>query len=148
MIFFFHSVITETMWWSEMQVDSLSSCRARAATFVGRMMAIIGGSEGAPYYNGVYVFEILTRRWSRPMFTTTDVLTPCRAHTTMLYQNEIWVFGGGNGLQALNDVWTLDVSGSLNRMRGKQVTISRRKRPASRISYFHFGAECPDRCWR
>jgi hypothetical protein len=34
--------------------------------------------------------------------------SPRRTHTTVLYQNNI-VFGGGNGLQALNDVWTLDV---------------------------------------
>jgi len=57
---------------------------------------------------------------------------PRRAHTTVLYQNKIWVFGGGNGLQALNDVWTLDVSGSLDRMRWDQVAIVGRKRPSPR----------------
>jgi Rab9 effector protein with kelch motifs len=42
------------------------------------------------------------------------------------------VFGGGNGLQALNDVWTLDVSGSLDRTKWERVTISGRKRPSPR----------------
>jgi hypothetical protein len=51
------------------------------------------------------------------MFATTDVPPPRSAHTTMLYQNKVWVFSSGNGLQALNDVWTLDVGNSLNRMR-------------------------------
>ena len=35
-------------------------------------------------------------------------------------------------MQALNDVWTLDVSGSLDRMKWEQVAISGRKRPSPR----------------
>ncbi|KAJ3790652.1 galactose oxidase [Lentinula aff. detonsa] len=35
---------------------------------------------------------------------------PRRAHTAVHYNGRIWVFGGGNGMMALNDVWTLDVS--------------------------------------
>jgi hypothetical protein len=50
----------------------------------------------------------------------------------VLYQNKIWVFGGGNGLQALNDVWTLDASGSLDKMKWEQVVINGRKRPSPR----------------
>jgi UDP-N-acetylglucosamine:LPS N-acetylglucosamine transferase len=116
----------------EMQGDLPPPCRAHSATLVGRKIVIIGGGENASYYNSVHVFDIPTRRWSRPTFTTTDVPPPRRAHTTVLYQNKIWVFGGGNGLQALNDVWTLDVSGSLDRMRWEQVAISGRKRPSPR----------------
>lgn len=37
---------------------------------------------------------------------------PRRAHTTVLYQNYLVVFGGGNGQAALNDVWALDISDS------------------------------------
>jgi UDP-N-acetylglucosamine:LPS N-acetylglucosamine transferase len=126
--------LSETMQWShpEMQGDLPPPCRAHSATLVGRKIVIIGGGEGASYYNSVHVFDIPTRRWSRPTFTSTDVPPPRRAHTTVLYQNKIWVFGGGNGLQALNDVWTLDVSGSLDRMKWEQVIISGRKRPSPR----------------
>ena len=116
----------------EMQGDLPPPCRAHSATLVGRKIVIIGGGENASYYNSVHVFDIPTRRWSRPTFTTADVPPPRRAHTTVLYQNKIWVFGGGNGLQALNDVWTLDVSGSLDRMKWEQVAISGRKRPSPR----------------
>ncbi|KAH9958732.1 galactose oxidase [Russula dissimulans] len=124
----------ETMQWShpEMQGDLPPPCRAHSATLVGRKIVIFGGGEGATYYHTVHVFDIPSRRWSRPTFTTTDVPPPRRAHTTVLYQNKIWVFGGGNGLQALNDVWALDVGGSLDRMKWEQVTITGRKRPSPR----------------
>ncbi len=115
-----------------MQGDLPPPCRAHSATLVGRKVVLIGGGENASYYNSVHVFDIPTRRWSRPTLTTSDVPPPRRAHTTVLYQNKIWVFGGGNGLQALNDVWTLDVSGSLDRMRWEQVAINGRKRPSQR----------------
>ncbi|KAH9177240.1 galactose oxidase [Lactarius sanguifluus] len=124
----------ETMQWShpEMQGDLPPPCRAHSATLIGRKIVIIGGGEGASYYNSVHVFDIPTRRWSRPTFTTTDVPPPRRAHTTVMYQGKIWVFGGGNGLQALNDVWTLDVGTSLDRMKWEQVAITGRKRPSPR----------------
>ena len=32
-----------------------------------------------------------------------------RAHTACLYKSGIYVFGGGDGVKALNDVWRLDV---------------------------------------
>ena len=48
----------------------------------------------------------------------------------VLYWNKIWVFGDGNGLQVLNDMWTLDVGSSLDRMRREQVTKWTHKRPS------------------
>ena len=51
-----------------------------------------------------------------------------RAHTTVLYQNKICVFSGGNGLQALNEVWTLDVGSSLDRTRWDRSPYRGRKR--------------------
>jgi hypothetical protein len=116
----------------EMQGDVPPPVRAHSATLIGRKIVVIAGGEGATYYNSVHVFDIPTRRWSRPTLTTADVPPPRRAHTTVLYQSKIWVFGGGNGLQALNDVWTLDVGTSLDRMKWEQITITGRKRPSPR----------------
>ncbi len=33
-----------------------------------------------------------------------------RAHTACLYKHGIYIFGGGNGVNALNDIWRLDVA--------------------------------------
>jgi hypothetical protein len=64
----------------------------------------------------------------------------------VLYQNKIWVSSSANGLQALYDVWTLDVGNSLDRTRWGQVTISGAQAMlAARISYGQFGAEFHDR---
>lgn len=47
--------------------------------------------------------------WSRPK-TTGDKPTERRAHATVLWQNSLYVFGGGDGTKALNDVYRLNVS--------------------------------------
>ncbi|KAI0063348.1 galactose oxidase [Artomyces pyxidatus] len=126
----------ETMQWSrpEMQGDLPPPCRAHSATLVDRKIVIFGGGEGPVYYNSVYVLDIAMRRWSKPQILNhkDDIPPPRRAHTTVLYQGKIWVFGGGNGMQALNDVWTLDVSGSLDKVRWEQVTVTGRKKPSPR----------------
>lgn len=50
-----------------------------------------------------------TLTWSNPQ-TFGD--KPCRrrAHTTCVYNNCIYVFGGGDGVQALNDTYKLDLT--------------------------------------
>jgi len=54
-------------------------------------------------------YDIDTLTWTNPQ-TTGD--RPCRrrAHTTCVYNNCIYVFGGGDGVQALNDTYMLDLS--------------------------------------
>ncbi|KAI0258345.1 hypothetical protein BC834DRAFT_926538 [Gloeopeniophorella convolvens] len=124
----------ETMRWShpEMLGGLPPPCRAHSATLVGRKVVIFGGREGASYYSSVHVFDVLTRRWTRPVIGGVDIPPPRRAHTTVLYQGKIWVFGGGNGMQALNDVWTLDVGGALDRVCWEHMPVNGRKRPAPR----------------
>jgi len=120
---------TETMQWSNPNTlgDIPRPCRAHTATLVDRRIVMFGGGEGPVYYDDVYVLDTTTRTWSRPQFPspsstpTRDVDAngesevpptmppPRRAHTAVLYRGRIWVFGGGNGTQALDDLWTLEV---------------------------------------
>ncbi|GBE87088.1 hypothetical protein BKA93DRAFT_762123 [Sparassis latifolia] len=126
-VFCFH---TESMEWSHPETigDVPPPCRAHTATLVDRRIVIIGGGEGPAYYNDVYILDTFTRRWAHPTFPAdAPVPPPRRAHTAVLYKNKIWVFGGGNGMEALNDVWTLDVGVHVDKMKWEQVETRGRK---------------------
>ncbi|KAF8438545.1 hypothetical protein L210DRAFT_3404108 [Boletus edulis BED1] len=112
---------TDTMQWShpETSGEVPPPCRAHTATLVDRKIVIFGGGQGPDYYDSTYIIDTTTRRWFSPTFPAQgqpqpekDPLHPAprRAHTAVLYNGKIYVFGGGNGLTALNDLWTLDVS--------------------------------------
>lgn len=46
---------------------------------------------------------------------------PRRAHTAVLFKDTIYIFGGGNGHRALNDVWALDVSVGIDKLQWKLI---------------------------
>ncbi|KAI0334134.1 galactose oxidase [Cubamyces sp. BRFM 1775] len=131
---------TETMQWTHPQVQGEipKPCRAHTATLVDRKIYVFGGGEGGEYYNDVYVLDTTTRRWHHPLpgdvpesERTTPYPPPRRAHTSVLYKNKLWIFGGGNGNNALNDVWTLDLSGGLDRLRWEEV-VTHGEKPSPR----------------
>jgi N-acetylneuraminic acid mutarotase len=86
-------------------------CRAHTATLYDRKLLIYGGGLGSIYYDAVYVLDTNTRRWTRPNIIPGHRPASRRAHSAVYYKGKVWIFGGGNGLSALNDVWTLEVSG-------------------------------------
>ncbi|KAG8805934.1 hypothetical protein FRC18_006412 [Serendipita sp. 400] len=49
---------------------------------------------------------------------------PRRAHTAVYYRQKLYVFGGGNGVKALNDVWSLDTTVTIEKMRWELVRTS------------------------
>lgn len=126
---------TETMQWShpEVQGDIPPPCRAHTATLVDRKIVIFGGGEGPVYYDTVYVLDTIHRRWQKVEFPEdTPRPTTRRAHTAVYYEGKIWVFGGGNGSQALNDVWTLSANCPVEKMRWSKVEIRGNKQPSAR----------------
>lgn len=84
--------------------------RAMTCTAVGKKLVVFGGGDGPTYYNDVYVLDTVNFRWTRPKIIGDRVPSKRRAHTACLYKNGIYVFGGGDGVRALNDIWRLDVS--------------------------------------
>ena len=107
-------------------------CRAHTATLVDRRLVFFGGGEGPVYRNDVYILDTITRRWQQPKFPKTMRLPPPRrAHTSVFYRNRVYIFGGGNGTQALNDLWTLDVSVSVEKMRWEEIE-TKGKKPTAR----------------
>jgi len=95
--------------------------RAMTCTAVGKKLVIFGGGDGPAYYNDVYVLDTVNYRWSRPRILGDRAPSKRRAHTACLYKNGIYVFGGGDGIRALNDIWRLDVS-DVNKMSWKLIS--------------------------
>ncbi|CAG8541413.1 7652_t:CDS:2, partial [Racocetra fulgida] len=62
--------------------------------------------------------------WSK-MRTHGNIPSRRRAHTTAYYNNCIYVFGGGDGVRALNDVYKLDISDMNNLVWQKLETTGR-----------------------
>ncbi|GKT91642.1 LOW QUALITY PROTEIN: kelch domain-containing protein [Colletotrichum tofieldiae] len=102
--------------------------RAMTCTAVGKKLVIFGGGDGPAYYNDIYVLDTTNFRWHRPKITSERVPSKRRAHTACLYKNGIYIFGGGDGVRALNDVWRLDVS-DMNKMSWKLVSGPERAPP-------------------
>lgn len=84
--------------------------RGMTCTTVGKI--VLGGGESLEYYNHVYVLDTLTFRWTKPRIVGDKMPCERRAHSACLYKNGIYVFCGGDGVRALNDLWRLDVSGA------------------------------------
>jgi len=95
--------------------------RAMTCTAVGKKLVIFGGGDGPAYYDDVYVLDTVNFRWSKPRILGDKAPSRRRAHTACLYKNGIYVFGGGDGVRALNDIWRLDVS-DINKMSWKLIS--------------------------
>lgn len=104
----------DAFYWSVPHVvgDIPMPLRAMTCTAVGKKLVVFGGGDGPAYYNDVYVLDTNNFRWTQPRIVGEKIPSKRRAHTACLYKNGIYVFGGGDGVRALNDVWRLDVSDS------------------------------------
>ncbi|KAI5777155.1 hypothetical protein EDC01DRAFT_428365 [Geopyxis carbonaria] len=131
-----HVFDADSMSWSNPHVSGEipPPLRAMTITAVRNKLVIFGGGDGPTYYNDIYVFDTATSRFSKPALASGQ--QPCRrrAHTACLYKNGIYIFGGGDGIKALNDVWRLDVS-DLNKPFWKQVSAPSSDDPPSRSDH-------------
>lgn len=102
---------TETMQWSHPDTvgEAPPAYRAHTATLIDKKIVVYGGGLGSQYFESVYVLDVATRRWTQPHILDGPRPAPRRAHTAGLHNGKIWVFGGGNGMSALDDVWTLNL---------------------------------------
>lgn len=95
--------------------------RAMTCTAVGKKLVVFGGGDGPAYFNDIHVLDTANFRWSRPRVLGDHVPSKRRAHTACLYKNGLYIFGGGDGVRALNDIWRLDVS-DVNKMSWRLVS--------------------------
>lgn len=116
--------------WSKPHVvgDIPVPLRAMTCTAVGKKLVVFGGGDGPAYYNDVYVLDTVNFKWTKPRIVGDQIPSKRRAHTACLHKNGIYVFGGGDGVRALNDIWRLDVS-DMTKMSWKLVSDPERGGP-------------------
>ncbi|KAI9305180.1 hypothetical protein BJ944DRAFT_162201 [Cunninghamella echinulata] len=109
----------DTLTWSRPRTfgDCPPPCRAHSCNVVevleGKQKAsylyVFGGGDGPKYYNELYILNVDTLTWTKPQIKG-DIVSPRRAHVTCLWNSKIVIVGGGNGTEALSDVFMLDIS--------------------------------------
>ncbi|KAH7196758.1 uncharacterized protein B0J16DRAFT_326587 [Fusarium flagelliforme] len=105
--------------------------RAMTCTAVGKKLVVFGGGDGPEYYNDVYVLDTTNFRWTKPRIIGEKMPSKRRAHTACLYKNGLYIFGGGDGVRALNDIWRLDVA-DVNKMSWRLVSSSDKASPGTK----------------
>lgn len=112
------------MTWSKPRLSghfSPPSCRAHSCTVVERetsqgkkshQLFVFGGGNGPEYFHDVFVFDIDTLSWTQLAIDPQSKPPKRRAHTSCLWDNKLFVIGGGDGVRALDDVYMLDLSAS------------------------------------
>jgi len=76
-------------------------------------IVIIGGvNEDLERLNDVWLYSIKENEWKEVKFTSEDILlTPRSEHSSVIYNNEIIIFGGRDqSMKELNDVMVLNLS--------------------------------------
>ncbi|KAH6609353.1 hypothetical protein Trco_002699 [Trichoderma cornu-damae] len=123
----------DSFYWSVPHVvgDIPMPLRAMTCTAVGKKLVVFGGGDGPSYYNNVYVLDTVNFRWSKPRIVGDKLPSERRSHTACLYKNGIFVFGGGDGVRALNDIWRLDVS-DMSKMSWRLISSAEKPLPGSR----------------
>lgn len=134
-----YTLDTETFVWGKPkhQGDVPPPSRAHTATLVqNRYIFVVGGGQDFVYYDTLYIFDTVTYRWIKPDVQGEKPI-PRRAHTACLHNGRLFIFGGGNGTVALNDVWAMDVTVPFNKLRWEEIKPREGMGPIPRPRGYH-----------
>mmetsp|Transcript_29585 Transcript_29585/g.62882 ORF Transcript_29585/g.62882 Transcript_29585/m.62882 type:complete len:512 (+) Transcript_29585:125-1660(+) len=118
----FYQFNFESLEWSLVdtngQVPPPSPRDSHSAVICGESMYLFGGSTGSAR-NDLYAFSFETDQWSevRPISSGSgkaSVPCPRFCHTCDVYNNSLFVFGGYDGQQRLNDFWQFKLATEVN----------------------------------
>lgn len=81
-----------------------------SAVLGGRLLYVFGGfGDDNRHTNKVHVFDTVNRIWSEPV-TKGALPSPRDSHSCTAVGDNLFVFGGTNGTNSLNDLYILDTS--------------------------------------
>mmetsp|Transcript_35701 Transcript_35701/g.83574 ORF Transcript_35701/g.83574 Transcript_35701/m.83574 type:complete len:506 (+) Transcript_35701:364-1881(+) len=118
----FHQLNFDTFEWSLVettgQVAPPSPRDSHSAVVCGDTMYLFGGSTGSAR-NDLYSFSFETYQWHevRPVSAAgqkASVPCPRFCHTCEVYNNSLYIFGGYDGQQRLNDFWQFRLATEIN----------------------------------
>jgi hypothetical protein len=71
-------------------------------------VVLFGGFDGKNYFNDVWILD--TKKWSWRQITSDQkqIPSPRCWHTSVIYNEQMWVLGGYNGKTTLDDFWVFD----------------------------------------
>lgn len=118
----FYQFNFDTLEWSLVettgQVPPPSPRDSHSAVICGESMYLFGGSTGSAR-NDLYTFSFETKQWQevRPPWTVGQKANaPCPrfCHTCEVYNSSLYIFGGYDGQQRLNDFWQIKLASEVN----------------------------------
>ncbi|KAJ5074183.1 hypothetical protein M0811_00812 [Anaeramoeba ignava] len=97
-------------WTGPIQSENAPSPRySHTAVVYNNKMWVFGGFDGSVQSNSVYTFDFATFNWEGPIKTVGQPPKPRAGHTTVIYKQKAYIFGGYNKLVSyLNDVYSFD----------------------------------------
>ncbi|KAJ3129638.1 hypothetical protein HK098_000789 [Nowakowskiella sp. JEL0407] len=103
----------ETLCWSQPEVfgDIPNPCRAHSAVHLNGKIYVFGGGDGPSYFSSLHSLDTETMKWTELTASTPINPGPRRAHTSFAYEGSVYVYAGGDGVCALNDLFQLRVEG-------------------------------------
>jgi len=115
----FYQLNFDTLDWCLVETNSQASPSSRdshSAVICGDSMYLFGGSTGSAR-NDLYAFNLTTSQWHevRPASSNKgNVPCPRFCHSCEVYDNSLYVFGGYDGQQRLNDFWQFKLAAEVN----------------------------------
>jgi N-acetylneuraminic acid mutarotase len=104
--------------WLEVEVDTTSSSpppSARSlhtASMWNDCMFVFGGFDGVERRNDMHVFNFTTKTWRLVDNATGSPPTPRDRHSSVVYRNCLYIFGGFDGHARTNDLYQFDIETS------------------------------------
>lgn len=101
--------------WLEVEVDTTSSSPPPSArslhttSMCNDCMFVFGGFDGVERRNDMYVFNFTTKTWRLVDNATGSPPTPRDRHTSVVYRNCLYIFGGFDGHARTNDLYQFDI---------------------------------------